>query len=52
MHLGIAYAVVTTKKPTAIPVYEITTRGNLDKPQGVSGSGYANRYHLLDIKNL
>jgi pimeloyl-ACP methyl ester carboxylesterase len=52
MHLGIAYAVVTTKKPTAIPLYEITTRGNLDKPQGVSGSGYANRYHLLDIKNL
>jgi hypothetical protein len=31
MHLGIAYAVVTTKKPIANPVYEITTRGNLDK---------------------
>jgi hypothetical protein len=44
-------ATATTK--TTIPVYEITTRGILYKPwQGVSGSGYAGKYPLLDINNL
>lgn len=35
----------------SIPVYEITTRGNLDKPVGVQGQGYGN-YTLLAIEQL
>ena len=43
--VGLSKAAVMTTK--AIPAYEITTRGILDKPwQGVQGSA------LLDIKNL
>jgi pimeloyl-ACP methyl ester carboxylesterase len=41
-----------TTTTTTIPAYEITTRGDLVKPQGVNGSGYNNRYQLMDIKNL
>jgi hypothetical protein len=42
-----------TAATKAMPVYEITTRGFLDKLwQGVNGSGYGDKYQLSDVKNL
>ena len=42
-----------TAATKAVPVYEITTRGFLDKLwQGVNGSGYGDKYQLSDVKNL
>jgi pimeloyl-ACP methyl ester carboxylesterase len=52
LHVGTVDAAITNATKTIIPAYEITTRGNLFKAQGVSGSGYLNSYQLLDIKNL
>ena len=50
--IGIVSATVSSTTQTGIPVYEITTRGNLSNAQGVNGSGYRDIYPLLDIRNL
>lgn len=41
-----------SKLDTQIPIYMITTRGNLDYPQGVQESGYNNNYQFNNIKQL
>ena len=50
--VGIVSATVSNTTRTGIPVYEITTRGNLSNAQGVNGTGYRDTYPLLDIRNL
>jgi len=50
--VGIVSATVSNTTQTGIPVYEITTRGNLFNAQGVNGTGYRDTYPLLDIRNL
>lgn len=50
--VGIVSATVLNTTQTGIPVYEITTRGNLFNAQGVNGTGYRDTYPLLDIRNL
>jgi len=50
--VGIVSATVSNTTQTGIPVYEITTRGNLSNAQGANGSGYRDAYPLLDIRNL
>jgi len=50
--VGIVSATVSNTTQTGIPVYEITTRGNLSNAQGVNDSGYLDTYPLLDIRNL
>ena len=50
--VGIVGATVSNTTQTGIPVYEITTRGNLFNAQGVNGTGYRDTYPLLDIRNL
>ena len=50
--VGIVSATVSNTTQTGIPVYEITTRGNLFSAQGVNGTGYRDTYPLLDIRNL
>ncbi|WP_148685665.1 DUF726 domain-containing protein [Candidatus Nitrosocosmicus hydrocola] len=47
----ISHYVFAVTKP--VPAYEITTRNILDKAwESVNGSGYGNKYPLLDPKNL
>ena len=50
--VGIVSATVSNTTQTGIPVYEITTRGNLFNAQGNNGTGYRDTYPLLDIRNL
>ena len=50
--VGIVSATVSNTTQTGIPVYEITTRGNLFNAQDVNGTGYRDTYSLLDIRNL
>ena len=52
IQVGIVSATVSSTTQIGIPVYEITTRGNLSNAQGVNGSGYHDAYPLLDIRNL
>jgi pimeloyl-ACP methyl ester carboxylesterase len=52
IQVGIVSATVSNTTQTGIPVYEITTRGNLSNAQGANGSGYRDAYPLLDIRNL
>ena len=52
IQVGIVSATVSSTTQTGIPVYEITTRGNLSNAQGANGSGYRDAYPLLDIRNL
>jgi esterase/lipase superfamily enzyme len=42
----------TARAETTTPAYEITTRGNLDKTQGVNGSADHNKYQLSVINQL
>jgi pimeloyl-ACP methyl ester carboxylesterase len=51
-HVGIVSATVSNTTQKRIPVYEITTRGNLVSAQGVEGSGYLNTYNLSDSRKL
>src|SRR6476619_8078157 len=50
--VGIVSATVSNTTQTWIPVYEITTRGNLFNAQGVNGTGYRDTYPLVDVRNL
>ena len=45
--VGIVSATVSNTTQTGIPVYEITTRGNLFNAQGVNGPGYRDTYPLF-----
>jgi pimeloyl-ACP methyl ester carboxylesterase len=52
IQVEIVRATITNTTETRIPVYEITTRGNLVSAHGVNGSGYRDTYQLADIRNL
>lgn len=55
--LGIIAALISTlpeawTNAATVPAYEITTRGNLEHPRYVQGSGHTHTYPLLDIEQL
>jgi hypothetical protein len=52
IQVELVHATITNTTETRVPVYEITTRGNLVSAQGINGSGYRDTYQLLDIRNL
>jgi Alpha/beta hydrolase of unknown function (DUF900) len=51
--LELSYVWATTRlDTTAVPVYMLTTRGNLDQPHGILGPGYNNNYQFQNINQL